>query len=331
MFRRVLVVLVTILIILSVGWLTLRRSDIPYDRLETLYASADSRFVVLNENARMHFRDVGPRDAPVIVLVHGFSSSLHTWESWVKTLKREYRVISLDLPGHGLTGCPDVENTSIDQFAGALDQLVVSLGVDQFTLVGSSMGGNTAWTYALKHPEKLEALVLVGAAGWPETNEEAASSPLIFKLLENDMARAIIRDLDMTSLVRAGLADSFVDTSFVTEEMVARYVSLSRAPCHRDTLLQMAGQENRSPATPERLGVLRMPTLILQGDGDKLVPPAHAEKFHAAIPNSQLIMYENVGHLPQEEIASRSVTDLTGFLAKLQTGPTSTGMIEAGP
>ena len=106
MFRRLLAVLVTLGIILFAGWMTLKRDDIPYEQLEAVYANADSRYLAFDDGMRVHFRDVGPRDAPAIVLVHGFSASLHTWEPWVARLGDEYRVISVDLPGHGLTRAP---------------------------------------------------------------------------------------------------------------------------------------------------------------------------------------------------------------------------------
>lgn len=317
MLPRLLAVLVTIGVILLAGWLTLRRDDIPYDQLETLYANGDSRYLAFSEDARIHFRDTGPRNAPVIVLVHGFSASLHTWEPWVADLKRDYRVVTLDLPGHGLSRCIDNEEIGTGQFVETIHQLVRTLNIERFTLAGNSMGGAAAWNYALAHPEQLDALVLVNSAGWPRDPGEPDTRPFIFRLLEIGLARRIVRDLDLSSMIRPGLERSFADPSRVTDEMVDRYASLSRAPCHRDALLRLsAGRGERSVATPERLAAITVPTLVMHGDQDNLIPYAHGERFAAAIPGAELRMYEEVGHLPQEEIPAQSLADLRDFLSR---------------
>ncbi|MFN4023534.1 MAG: alpha/beta fold hydrolase [Hyphomonas sp.] len=315
MFSRLLAVMVTIGVILFAGWMTLRRDDISYDRLEKIYANSDSRYLALGEEMRIHFRDVGPRDAPAIVLVHGFSASLHTWEPWVADLRRDHRVISLDLPGHGLSRCIDNDEIGMAQFVDVIERLTSALKVERFTLIGNSMGGAAAWNYALAHPGQLDALVLVDASGWPQTGEDGKGRPFIFRLLEIPLARYAIKDLDLSSLIRSGLEDSFADPSFVTSEMVDRYASLARAPCHREALLSLsAGRDRRSPATAERLSGIAAPTLVMHGAEDNLIPASHGELFAAAIPGAELKLYPDVGHLPQEEIAAQSVADLRAFL-----------------
>jgi pimeloyl-ACP methyl ester carboxylesterase len=317
MFSRFLAVIVTLGVILFAGWWSLKRDDIPYEQLEMIYASSDSRFLALDEEKRIHFRDVGPRDAPTIVLVHGFSASLHTWEPWVADLKRDYRVISLDLPGHGLSRCVDNDEIGMEQFTSIIDQVTRALKVERFTLAGNSMGGGAAWNYALAHPERLEGLVLVDAAGWPRAAEESDDRPFIFRLLEIGIARELVKDLDMSSLIRPGLEDSFADPSFVTDEMVDRYSSLSRAPCHREALLTLsAGRGTRTQASPEKLSAITVPTLVMHGELDNVIPASHGEQFAAAIPGAELKLYPDVGHLPQEEIAAQSVADLRDFLTR---------------
>ncbi|MFN7055148.1 alpha/beta fold hydrolase [Hyphomonas sp.] len=312
---RLFAVLLTIGVILFAGWLTLRRDDIPFGKLETLYANVDSRYLSLGDNQQIHFRDTGPRNAPVIVLVHGFAASLHTWEPWVADLKRDYRVVSIDLPGHGLSTCLDNETIGPDQFVDVIDRLVRTLNIERFTLAGNSMGGSAAWHYALTHPQRLEALVLVNAAGWPREGDEPDSRPAVFRILEIGLARRVIRDLDLTNMIRSGLERSFADPSFVTQDMVDRYASFSRAPCHRDALLQLTGgRSNRQVASDELLSSIQVPTLVMHGDQDNVIPHSAGAKFAAAIPGAEYILYEGVGHLPQEEIAARSAADLRAFL-----------------
>jgi pimeloyl-ACP methyl ester carboxylesterase len=316
MFRSLVAIVVTLTIVLGAGWFAMRRADIPYDRLESLYAGSDSEFMPLGDDVRIHYRDVGPRDGKVLVLVHGFSASLHTWEPWIKHLARDYRVVALDLPGHGLSRCFADEPAGIGQFVDVIDRVTGQLGIEHFTLAGSSMGGHTAWNYALAHPEKLDGLVLVDASGWPSTEDEAKSSPIVFKLLANPVARNVMKDLDMSGLIRSGLEDSFSDTTRVTDAMVERYAALGRAPCHREAILGlMTRRGDRRDASDAVLAPITTPTLILQGAADNLVPAAHGEKFHAAIAGSTFKLYADVGHLPQEEVPAESLADLRAFLS----------------
>ena len=322
--KRLLVVLVTVAIILTAGWLMLRRPDISYNTLESVYSKSNSRYLKSGSQIELHFTDTGPRDAPILVLVHGYSASLNTWDAWVRNLRKDYRVIRLDLPGHGLSRCVDNDEIGIEQFIASIDRVTHSLDVDQFTLVGSSMGGHTAWAYALAHPDRLDGLVLVDAAGWLSAPGEDDKDPVIFKLLRNGFAPNVMKDLDMSALIRSGLENSFADPELVTDEMVERYSAMSRAPCHREALLKiMSGTTLRVPASKERLSAIAVPTLILHGDTDNLIPVAHAEKFADAIPGSKLIIYPETGHIPQEEQPVASVEDFRAFLATIYSEETA--------
>jgi pimeloyl-ACP methyl ester carboxylesterase len=308
-------------VILVGGYFVLKRDDIPYETLATKYESAASRYVDLPGGIHMHYRDEGSLDAPTLLLIHGFSASLHTWEPWVNALAtgedriNDYRIVSIDLPGHGLTRAPAGYQASIEAFRDVVAEFVRSQNLTDFALAGSSMGGNVAWEYALAHPEQVDALILVDSSGWPEVREDLAEEPAIFKLLRNPVLGPAMSQLDNTRLVREGLEASFIDRSLVTDAMVERYVEMSRAPGHRDILLQMTlGFRERNYATAERLAPLQMPVLILTGDQDRLVPPEHAQQFHDAITGSQLITFENVGHIPQEERPAESAMAVHEFL-----------------
>lgn len=315
MFKRLAGFLAIIVAVLAVGWLALKRSDIPYASLEAAYANEASQFVTLQDDVRVHFRDEGLIDGPTVVLVHGFSASLHTWEGWTSDLKADHRVISLDLPAHGLTRTPEGYPATMGNFVKVIDELTDYLGAESFVLAGSSMGGNATWEFALAHPEKLDAIVLVGASGWPETEAQKSSEPFIFKLLANQFARSILKDLDMTMLIRGGLEDSFVDEAFVTDEMVKRYAILSRAPGRRGAILEMmSGGDARREATAELMQNISLPALILHGDQDNLVPVDGGKKFGETINAAEVVIYENVGHLPQEEVTAQSIADLRVFL-----------------
>ena len=317
MLRATFVVALTIAAILAAGWLALRRGDIPYDTLEAMYSVPQSEFMTLEDGLKVHYTDTGPRDRSTLVLVHGFSASLHTWADWERDLCQDYRIVTLDLPGHGLSRAEAPEKAQIERFAEVVHNVTQRLEIDRFTLAGNSMGGNTAWVYALTYPEMLEGLILVDASGWRDDADGDGDRPLIFRLLSNPIARSVMKDLDMTFLTRGGLEDSYTDQSFVTDALVERYVALSRAPGHRSTLLAiMSG--SRPALTPERLGSIEVPTLILWGEDDNLVPVAHATKFADALPNADLVIYPGVGHLPQEEAAEASIADVRSFMDKVE-------------
>jgi pimeloyl-ACP methyl ester carboxylesterase len=303
------------------GYFVLKRDDIPYATLAARYESPASRYIDLPGGVRMHYRDEGAPDAPTILLLHGFSSSLHSWEPWVQELAvspnrvNDYRVVSIDLPGHGLTRAPAGYQASVGAYVEVVAEFARSQQLTSFALAGNSMGGNIAWEYALAHPDQVSAMILVDASGWPETRAEFANDPPIFKLLRNPIAAPLLRNLDNTRLIRQGLEASFFDPAFVTDEMVTRYADLSRAPGHRDILLQMTlGFRGRNFATAERLAPLQMPVLIMTGDHDRLVPPEHAQQFRDAIAGSELITFESIGHLPQEETSAASAMAVHEFL-----------------
>jgi pimeloyl-ACP methyl ester carboxylesterase len=299
------------------AYLVLKRADIPYESLATRYESAASRYVDLPGGVRMHYRDEG--QGPVIVLIHGFSASLQTWEPWVQRLAtgsdriNDYRVITIDLPGHGLTRAPAGYQANMENYRDLLAAFVASQHLTSFALGGNSMGGNVAWEYALAHPDQVNALILVDAAGWPHTENE--TEPTIFKLLRNPVLGPLLRDLDNTTLTRQGLQDAFADPSHVDDAMVTRYTELSRAPGHREILVDLAtGRNGRHPATAERLAALHMPTLILWGANDNLIPASDAQRFHDAIPGSQVVVWDHVGHVPQEESPDQSAMAVHEFL-----------------
>jgi pimeloyl-ACP methyl ester carboxylesterase len=302
------------------GYFALKRPDIPYATLAAEYETQASRYVDLPGGVRMHYRDEGLQTpgAQTVLLIHGFSASLQTWEPWLPHLSDQFRLVSLDLPGHGLTSAPAGYQASMEAYREIVAAFADAQGLERFALVGSSMGGNVAWEYALAHPEQVQALVLVDASGWPDERAEAAEEALVFKLLRNPIAAPLLRDLDNTQLTRQGLLSAFpTRTDLVDDAMVSRYVELSRGPGHREILVQLSlGFNARGMATPERLGQLGMPVLVLSGDTDNLVPVEHARQFHEAIPQSELIVYEGVGHVPQEEIPEESAQDVMHFFVR---------------
>ena len=277
------------------------------------YGSPTSQYVDLGNGLTIHLRDEGPRDAPVIVLLHGSNAFLQTWDMWAKLLTPRYRVIRLDLPGHGLTGAYPARAYSKAAFVDVVDRAVIELGIDRFVLGGNSMGGGVSWAYAHKHPEKLRGLLLVDASGQPEP--EPQSLPIGFRIAQTPVLRDIMLYITPRSIIEQSLHQSVTNQSVVTPANVDRYWELLRYPGNRQATIDRFG----TPREPAVTGApkLPVPTLILWGADDRLIPASSAAWFKAQVPDAKVIIYPGVGHLMMEEIPEKSAADVSNWLATL--------------
>ncbi len=305
-----------IVVVLLIGWGLLQRPDIPYGTLEAKYGNAASRYMDMPDGVHVHYRDQGAPNGPVIVMVHGFAASLHAWEPWVQRLGGRFRIITLDLPGHGLTRAPKGYVASTDGYADLVDAVATRLSAKSYVVAGNSMGGGVAWNLALRHPEHVRGLVLVDAAGWPSVKHRDGPPPLIFAILGNPIGRALIHNIDTSALAASGLKSAYVDPKLVTPALVARYVELSRAPGHRDLLLGIQSRPRR-PITAATFADIHTPTLVMHGQADALIPVADGHGFAGAISGARLITYPGVGHVPMEQIPDQSAADLDAFMQTL--------------
>ncbi len=285
--------------------------DTDASAMRTKYGTPASQYVDIGKGLTVHLRDEGPRDAPVIVLVHGSNSFLQTWDRWTRLLTPKYRVIRMDLPGHGMTGAYPARAYSTSAFVDVVDRVVAKLGVDQFVLGGNSMGGGVAWSYAHRHPDKLAGLVLVDASGQPEA--KGSSPPLGFRLARTPVVRDLMRYLTPRSLIADGLHKSVSHQSVVTDAAVDRYWELLRYPGNRQATIDRFATPREAPVT----GALPVPTLIMWGADDQLIPLSSAGWFARQIHRAKVIVYPGVGHLMMEEIPERSASDLLNWLATL--------------
>ena len=310
---RILGIVVAIVVLaLVLAWLTLRGPDIPYEALEAKYTGGASRFADLPGGFRVHYEDEGNPALPLLVLLHGFGDSYTSWDGWVRELGGEYHIIRLDFPGHGLTRAPEGYQLSADKLADLVDAFAAKLGLPRFAVAGNSLGGSVAWQLALRHPERLNALILVDAGGFANETPPA-KIPLAFRILQYRLGRALLRNIDNRPLIDEGLKIDVYDKSVITPAFVDRWAEFQRAPGHRAILMSLdPASVNRASAAA--LGQIKVPTLVINGENDVLVEPASARKFAAAIPAAKLITYPHVGHLPQIEIPERSAADVAAFL-----------------
>jgi pimeloyl-ACP methyl ester carboxylesterase len=276
----------------------------------------------------VHLRDQGPRDDPLpIVLLHGTGSSLHTWEGWVKRIGPQRRVLTLDLPGFGLTG-PfsggfEADNYQGDSYARFVLALLDQLRIERVVLGGNSLGGEVAWRTAALAPSRVAALVLVDAAGPAFQPEQVplgfvvARTPVLNKLAEWTLPR---------ELVERSLQSVYGDPSRITPALVDRHFELALRDGNRQALVQRLRQTVPGEHS-ERIATLTPPTLIVWGERDRLIPPAVGREFERLIRGSRLVVLPGLGHVPQEEDPALSVQPVLDFLARLPpaaaTSPTS--------
>ena len=285
--------------------------DRPVAALKARWAQPPSQFIDI-AGMQVHLRDQGPRDDVVpIVLLHGTSSSLHTWDGWADALKAERRVIRFDMAGFGLTGPAPDSNYSMENYAAVLIALLDALGVERCVLAGNSLGGNVAWTAALQYPARVEALVLVDSAGYPF---EAQSIPIGFRIARIPLFNKLMEQVLPRSIVESSVRNVYGDPSLVTPELVDRYFDLITRAGNRKALVERFSQTQPGPLVA-RIPELSLPTLILWGGQDRLIPPALADRFHQEIVGSTLVRFDELGHVPQEEDPLLTVNALKKFLA----------------
>ncbi len=307
--------LVGVLLMLSALALSLSRApDRPVQTLVARWAPAPSDFIEV-KGQLVHLRDEGLRGDPEpIVLIHGTAASLHTWEGWVRALKGTRRVISFDLPGFGLTGpftgqYPP-EDYSGDAYARFVLDLLDTLKVQRAVLAGNSLGGEIAWRTAFLAPQRVSRLILVDASGPASTPK---SVPLGFRLARIRLLNPIVESALPRALVAEGLAAVYGDPSLVTPELVDRYFELALREGNRHALgLRVQGLVNG--ADQERIATLKLPTLILWGGRDRLIPPETAHRFEHDIAGSRLVIFDKLGHVPQEEDPAGTVAAAKAFL-----------------
>ncbi len=282
------------------------------------WAKEPSTFVEL-DGMQAHIRDTGPRNDPVpIVLLHGMASSLHSWEGWQQELQKTRRVISVDLPGFGLTGPSPQGEYHIDAYTRFVLRLLDSLGVKRVMLVGNALGGEVAWQTAILAPERVRKLVLIDSDGYAQS---ALSMPIAFQIASARSWRWIAERILPRAVVESSVRSVLGDPSKVTPERVQRYFELALRVGNRRALFQRMDQAQWG-ASSHMIRRVQQPTLVLWGLKDGMVSPANGPQFCREIQHCTLVTFPELGHIPQEEDPQQTLKAALPFLA--QSGPVVT-------
>jgi pimeloyl-ACP methyl ester carboxylesterase len=307
--KVLLLVLVGLVFLLVMALIVTWAPDKPVSELKARWAPPPSQFVAVG-GMQVHLRDEGPRDDPApIVLLHGTSASLHTWQGWTDALHGQRRVIRFDLPGFALTGPQPQDDYSIEAYARFVVAMLDHLGVQKVVLGGNSLGGQIAWVLAAAHPQRVQQLVLVDAAGYPF---EPKSIPIGFQLARIPALAPLMQRSLPRSMVENSVRNVYGDPAKVTPELVDLYFDMAVREGNRRAL----GVRMTLPraTNAERIATLKVPTLILWGGQDRLIPPDNAQRFAKDIAGSQLVMFDTLGHVPHEEDPMATVAAVKRFL-----------------
>lgn len=303
---------------LILATLSFYRSDLPASEAEKKYLTPESTMIEIMD-ARMHIRIRGTGEP--IFLIHGSFASLHTWEHWENELIKSFKTISIDLPGHGLTG-PNRSNTySQEYYRDIVFALADSLGIEKFSVAGNSMGGNVAIRMAQHQPDRIIKLILVDAAGSVKAQQpnlltknskiNQSKRPWIFGLLSHPVGGKLLTRFTPRFLFKMNLQQVYGDPSLITEELIDRYYELLIRDGNRvATIQRLTGGQSNSGIGKN----ITCPTLIIWGKKDRWIPLSNGERIHQEIPGSKLVIFPHAGHVPHEEIPGESVLPVLEFL-----------------
>ena len=280
--------------------------DLTLSELKHRYGS-DSLQAVQVDGLTIHYKDTGPKDAPVVLLLHGFGSSLQTWDVWAAQLETQYRVIRLDLPGFGLTGPSPLHDYSEASDVATLTHFVDQLGVSSFSVIGHSMGGKMAWGLAAAEPDRVKALVLMAPDGFPEA-KDIGSKPYAMPSI-----MGVIKFSLPKFLVRKSIEPAFFDANALSDSLVDRYYDMLRAPGVRAAILERSNQTIYTDPVP-RLKKITAPTLLVWGEQDQMIPSSNAQSYAQVLSTSKTVLLPKLGHLVQEEQPQIALTHVVEFL-----------------
>ncbi|MFZ1742005.1 MAG: alpha/beta hydrolase [Pontixanthobacter sp.] len=313
--KRLGKILLVVAALLIIAFVIFRTPDTDPAEMRAKYGTAPSQFVELDGGLTVHLRDEGPRDGVPIILLHGSNSDLLTWNPWVQRLSDTYRIIRFDQPGHGLTGASPDEDYSVATYVKTIDRVADKLGLKTFYLGGNSMGGGHTLAYAIEHPDRVRGLILVDASGAArmQSADKDEGGNIGFTIARMPGLNQIMKHITPRSVVEKSFRQSVSNQAIVTPEAVDRYWEMLRYPGNRAATISRFSRPNK-PFSSEQLAALKMPALIIWGDKDALIPLASGQWLGQNLPNSEMVVFKNIGHLPMEEIPDESAQAVRSFM-----------------
>jgi pimeloyl-ACP methyl ester carboxylesterase len=234
-----------------------------------------------------------------IILIHGFTASLYTWRFNIDELGKSFPVYALDLPGFGYSDKPKDFQYDLDGYADFIVRFMDAFKISEAILVGNSMGGGIAIKTALNHPDRVAKLVLIDSVGYKEVKGRF----LVFVLMKYPVVGEVLMSLNHRSVVERSLKGGpYYDSSFVTDDVVDSYYNVYKTEYARKVpLVVMRNLMKNYPFEDGDIKNIKVPTLVIWGSNDNLIPADVVENFTRDIEGSSAVVFPETGHMPQEE------------------------------
>ncbi len=303
-----------VLVCLSVAMAARVPDTVPVEQL----AEPDSQFTDV-DGLSVHYKVVG-QDGHPMLLLHGFAASVFSWRKVMEPLSEAGAVIAFDRPAFGLTERPMPEEWegrnpyTPEAQADLTVALMDELGVEKAVLVGHSAGGTVALLTALRYPERVEALVLEGAAVYDYAPTPEWMAPLLRMPPMDRLGPLLVRSI--TLLGEVVIREAWSDPNKITVELISDYKKPLQVENWDRALWELVLA--RHPLGLEgRLDEVSVPVLVITGENDRIVPSRNSERLAAELPRAELAVIADCGHVPHEECPLRFLEAVEGFLGQL--------------
>jgi len=274
------------------------------------YVTVPASVVGTAKDVKVHYEEAGAAGAPVMILIHGFTSSTITWKECLPALSKHYHVFALDMPGWGFSDKPADFPYGLDGYPKVVINFMDQKGIDKAILGGNSMGGGVSLYTTINNPERVTHLILIDAAGYP------MNGPKLVRWTTKSWMRPFAKPFFGKWILRMGLKQVYYDDKKVTPELVELYGRPFMMKNGKDVPFWFFQNFSERDLEKEskRIPGVKVPTLIIWGENDAWVPLEHAKFFHRDIKGSELVIIPECGHLPEEEKPKEVVKAILDFL-----------------
>ncbi|GLQ21465.1 alpha/beta fold hydrolase [Algimonas porphyrae] len=281
------------------------------DPANSAYFTDSDRMIEIGGQS-VRYRESGPATGPTLLMLHGFTDSLHTWDALAAELDTDFHILRPDLPGHGLSGLPAGDDYSNEALTAFVGDFLDATKTSEAIIVGNSLGGLAAWRYAALDPDRVSGLALLAPGGVPHNGvgETPLEAPMMLRFYLENAPKAG---------VRTALQTMHGDTTRVTDAMVTRFADLMAMPGNGDAFVARA-ERFTLPDPAGDMAKVEAPTLILWGAKDTVLPPEHADIFAEHMPHASVRILDQVGHMPQSEAVDEVATAIRTLAARTGNG-----------
>jgi len=269
----------------------------------------------LPDGMEVNFRTQGDPSKRPMLLIHGGGDSLSVWNAWIAHFDDQFHFISVDLPGHGLTGPYPDGPYSTERFAAFVAAFVAAKALKDFVIIGHSFGGKTVLRYVLAHPDAPAAMILSSPGGY--TDEKCLKMPLpLASFAQSGLGRTFLRTVGTHALFsRLQYTNFFHDKTPVSEAAIDRQFKLFRLDKNRGVLVSLVSYEALHDEDLVGIAGIACPTLLLLGRDDKIVSIGAGLRLAGDIPGAEHVVFDAMGHMSHIEIAERNAGEARAFLA----------------